>query len=87
MTIPLGSIVYVRYLDHVLFKDMDPNAYAKSFTREAIGWLDYEDGDCIRLVWERFAEPNPRGGARQRATGLVILKRAILEMQRSTRAL
>lgn len=80
--IPLGSLVYVRYLDHVLFKGVDPTAYAGSFMQETVGWLDHEDDDCIRLVWERFAKPTLREEVKQKATGLVILKSAILEMQR-----
>lgn len=73
-----GDIVYVRYKDHVLFRDAEANTY-KPFVREAVGWLDYEDQECIRLVWERFAEPSPEN-AKQRATGLVILKSCILEI-------
>jgi hypothetical protein len=76
------AVVYVRYLDHVLFKEVDPSAYAEPFAREAVGWLDYEDTDCIRLVWERLAVPDPHGETRQKATGLVILKSAILEIRR-----
>ncbi|MBA7662068.1 hypothetical protein ES703_70091 [subsurface metagenome] len=78
----LGTAVYVRYRDHVLFKDVNPGVYAKPFTREAIGWLDHEDDDCIRLVWERFAEPTSNKEAKQRATGLVIMKGSILELRR-----
>jgi hypothetical protein len=74
-----GSVVYIKYLDHVLFKDVDPLRYARPFVREAVGWLDHEDGESVRLVWERFAEPDPGGKARQKATGLVILKSNILE--------
>jgi hypothetical protein len=77
----IGPLVYVRYLDHVLFRDANPGAYGL-FTREAIGWLDHEDNDCIRLVWERFAVPDPHGEAKQKETGLVILKSAILEIRR-----
>ncbi len=76
-----GSLVYVRYQDHVLFRDMDPSK-ASAFTRECVGWLDYEDQDHIRLIWERFAMPDPPGESKPRATGLVILKKAILEMRR-----
>jgi hypothetical protein len=76
-----GSVVYVRYLDHVLFRDADPQLY-KPFIREAIGWLDYEDDSCIRLVWERYAEPRLDEEARMKATGLTILKSAILELRR-----
>lgn len=77
----LGEVLYVRYLDHVLFKDVDPNVF-KPFVRETIGWLDHEDGDFIRLIWERFAEPMPNGEAKQRASGLVIMKSSILELRR-----
>ena len=77
-----GDVVYIRYKDHVLFKDVDPGAYAKPFVRETLGWLDHEDDESIRLVWERFAEPNPHEEAKQRATGLVILKGNILKMRR-----
>jgi len=76
-----GAVFYVRYLDHVLFKDVDPSAYAKPFMREAVGWLDREDDGYIRLVWERLAEPAPSGEVRQRVTGMVILKSVILEMR------
>ena len=34
-----GSLVYIRYRDHVLFKDVDPSLY-RPFIRETIGWLD-----------------------------------------------
>ena len=77
----ISSLVYVRYHDHVLFRDVDPSLY-RPWTREAIGWLDYEDQEFIRLVWERFAMPDPPGEAKPRATGLAILKVAIVEMRR-----
>jgi len=79
----IGSVVYARYLDHVLFKDT-ASSY-RPFVREALGWLDHADGDCIRLVWERFSEPVPGGEARQRASGLVILRSAILELKKLER--
>ena len=76
-----GSLVYIRYRDHVLFKDVDPSLY-RPFIRETIGWLDYEDEECLRLVWERFAMPDPPNESRPRATGLVILKKAVMELRR-----
>jgi len=60
---------------------MDPSK-ASIFTRECVGWLDYEDQEHIRIVWERFAMPDPPEEARLRATGLVIIKRCVLEMRR-----
>lgn len=77
----IGDIVYVRYLDHVLFKDVDLSVYAPS-VRETVGWLDSETSDYVKIVWERFAEPDPRGEAKQKATGLVVLKSCILELQK-----
>jgi hypothetical protein len=60
---------------------MNPQT-VKLFTRECVGWLDYEDDECIRLIWERFAMPDPPAESKPRATGLVILKRTILEFRR-----
>ena len=45
-SLEVGSPVYIRYMDHVLFKDVDPSLY-RPWTREAIGWLDYEDEEYI----------------------------------------
>ena len=73
----LGSLLYVRYLDHVLFRDSNADSY-RPWTRETVGWLDYEDDQSLRLVWERFAMPSPNE-SQTKSTGLVILKTAILE--------
>ncbi len=80
---PIGSLVLVRYSDHVLFRDLDPSL-CRPWTRETVGWLDYEDADHVRIVWERFAMPDPPNESKPRATGLVILKKAIVEMRRLT---
>ncbi len=77
----LGRIVICRYKDHVLFKDGDASQY-QPWTREAVGWLDYEDEEYVRLVWERFSTANPLDDATTRSTGLSILKSAILEIRR-----
>ena len=77
----LGALVHMRYLDHVLFRDRDPET-ARPFARECVGWLDYEDDEYVRIIWERFAMPDPPGEAKPRSTGLVILKNAILEMRK-----
>ena len=80
-SLEVGSLVYVRYMDHVLFRDMNPET-AKPFTRECVGWLDYENEEHIRIVWERFAMPDPPSESKPRVTGLVILKNTIVEMRR-----
>jgi len=76
----LGVAVYVRYRDHVLFRDVNPAAFSAPFIRETIGWLEHDDDHCIRLVWERFAEAG-QSGTKQKVTGLVILKSCIQELR------
>jgi hypothetical protein len=48
-------IVYVRYLDHVLFKDMDPAACSEPFVRGTVGRLASENEGAIQVIWERQA--------------------------------
>lgn len=66
-----------------MFKDLDPSL-CRPWTRETVGWLDYEDKEHIRLVWERFSQPDPPNESKPRATGLVILKKAVLEIRKVT---
>jgi hypothetical protein len=77
----VGSLMYIRYRDHVLFTDTNPQR-ATPITRECVGWLDYEDEEYIRLIWERYAMPNPPNESKPKATGLVILKKTILETRK-----
>lgn len=76
-----GDLVFIRYDDHVLFKDADASQY-RPWTRETVGWLDYADEEFVRIVWERYPEPNFPKNARLRSTGLAIDRRTILEMRR-----
>lgn len=74
------SLVYVRYLDHVLYRNMAP-PNPKPIIRETIGWLAYEDNEVVWIVWDRAAAPS-RLEKLDPASSLVILKRCILEMRR-----
>ena len=64
-----------------MFRDVDPAQFPRTWIREAIGWLDYEDDECIRLVWERFTVPDSAQGE-PRAVGVTIYKKAVVEMKR-----
>ncbi len=75
-----ASLVFIRYKDHVLFKDAEAANY-RPWVRETVGWLDYEDDEYVRIVWERFREPDPPENARLRSTGLSISKNDIVEMK------
>jgi len=75
----VGDVVYIRYRDHVLFKDVNPDAYEPCI-RETVGWLAEENIDYIKIVWDKFSKPLEN--AKQRATGLVILRPDILVLSK-----
>jgi len=83
--LPLGAIVVVRYYDVVLFRDVLGDV--KPMVRETVGWLDYEDLEYIRLVWERYAEPIIGEESRLRTTGLAIRKVDIIELRTQNKTL
>ncbi|MCW3998914.1 MAG: hypothetical protein NWE93_01585 [Candidatus Bathyarchaeota archaeon] len=75
------ELVFVRYVDHVLYNrssalSMQPQV------REAIGWLIYECDNYITLCWDRDAGPPTLHGGDPKASGLVLLKSDILELQK-----
>ena|SRR5947209_7155789 len=76
-----GSLVIVRYRDHVRFENADSNLY-KPWTLEAVGWVDHEDSDCIRIVNERYSEPRASGKAQLRSTGVSIVKSTIVDVRK-----
>jgi hypothetical protein len=78
------TAVYVKYKDHLLFKDCDPQTFGP-FVRETIGWLDHEASDFVRVVWERAVGNGTKPAIKEKATGLVILRGDILEMRRLTK--
>jgi hypothetical protein len=73
-----GNFVYVRYRDHVLYHRGSPEAMMPQI-REAVGWLVQECGDYIIICWDRDASPPTLKGGDPKASGLVVLRSAILE--------
>jgi len=71
----------VRYRDHVLFRNADPEKQTP-ITQEVVGWLEAENEEYIRLIMARYPEPSPGKDPVVKATGFVILKKTILEMRR-----
>jgi hypothetical protein len=74
-----GSAVYVRYKDHVLFKNIEQPT-AEAMERETIGWLTKQDTDIILVEHDRTI-PNveiPSGSG----SGLIILKNCIIEIRK-----
>ncbi len=50
--------------------------------REAVGWLVYEAEQYIILSWDRDAAPPTLHGGDPKASGLVLLKTDILDLQK-----
>jgi hypothetical protein len=77
-SIPKGSVVYIRYKDHVLFKNT-PQPIKDAAERETVGWLAQETGDLICIQHDRTAEsPHLPNGT---ASGLLLLKKCVLEIR------
>ena len=74
-----SKLVYVRYLDHVLFRNANPGQI-KLIERETIGWLAKEDERSILLVWDRPVKLL-RGIKEKSCSGLLILKSDLIEVR------
>ena len=75
------ELIFVRYLDHVLYNRASAVAM-KPQTREAVGWLVYDCELYLTLTWDRDAEPPTLHGGDPKASGLVLLKNDILDLQK-----
>ena len=70
------SLVYVKYVDHVLFRNVDPNLL-KPCIREVVGWLVRETDEVLCLCHDRAIELLPF--EKHSESGLIILKSDVLE--------
>jgi hypothetical protein len=74
----LGSAVYVRYWDHVLFKNVkEPEA--EPVKRETIGWFSQETEEIMLIEHDRTV-PELRLSSGQ-CNGVVIMKNCIIEIR------
>ena len=73
-------LVYVRYMDHVLYNRADPLVMGPQI-REAVGWLVYECDDYVTIAWDRDAGPPTLRGGDPKASGMLLLKSDILEFK------
>lgn len=68
-------VVYVRYKDHVLFKNFQ-QPIEDAVERETLGWLAKETGEIILFEYDRTTpDMQPCNG---QSTGLIILKNRIV---------
>ena len=73
----LGSPVYVRYKDHVLFKNIIETP-KESIERETIGWLTKQTDEIMLIEHDRNI-PNAQISSGQ-GNGIIILKSCIIEI-------
>lgn len=79
--LPFSDLIFVRYLDHVLYHRAAAVAMRPQ-AREAVGWLIYDCEQYIVFAWDRDAEPLTLHGGDPKASGLVLLKSDILTFNR-----
>ncbi|MEM2130624.1 MAG: hypothetical protein QXZ70_08515 [Candidatus Bathyarchaeia archaeon] len=78
-TFSLGSPVYIRYKDHVLFKNIK-QPIEEAVERETVGWLSKQTDEIMLIEHDRTL-PDPRI-TNGRGSGVIILKGCILEMRK-----
>jgi hypothetical protein len=81
-----GDFVYVRYHDHVFFKDVDESVQTPRILT-AHGLLSYQDDQFIRLRFEDYEDHedhDPSSPTRVRSMGLVIVRSTIVEIRKVT---
>ncbi|MCJ7469694.1 hypothetical protein MUO74_04220 [Candidatus Bathyarchaeota archaeon] len=76
--IPKGSIVYVRYKDHVLYRN-EAQPLKDAAECETVGWLTQETGDLLCIQHDRTIESIKYSSGK--ASGLVLLKSCVLEIR------
>jgi len=78
MTAPVGSAVYVRYKDHVIFKNI-PEPVAEAAERETVGWLTKQNEEIMLIEHDRTVQSLETSSGQ--GNGIVILKNCVLEMR------
>jgi len=76
-TFSLGSPVYVRYKDHVIYKNIQ-QPIEEAVERETVGWLSKQTDEIMLIEHDRTI-PNEQIPSGQ-GSGVIILKSCILEM-------
>jgi len=77
--IPVGSAVYIRYRDHVLFRNT-MKTIDVPVERETIGWLTNENPEAIRIHWDKALKPFSKVNETPHC-GLVLIRSCIIEMR------
>jgi len=77
-TFSSGSPLYIRYKDHVLFKNTQ-QPIEDAVERETIGWLSKQTDEIMLIEHDRTL-PDPRI-TNGRGSGVIILRSCIIEIR------
>jgi hypothetical protein len=77
-------VYWIRYLDPVVFERVDRPADYHPVVRECLGWLDSQEGDVVRIVWDRSVSRLPNEKPPAGSNGLTVPKSAVVELRRLT---
>lgn len=72
------KLVYVRYRDHILFRNSNPKLYFDVNLREAVGWLIFESEKLLCISNDRSVYPLPN---EECESGFSIIKSDIEELR------
>ena len=75
---PLYPLVYVRYKDHVIYKNI-LQPIAEAAERETVGWLTKQNEEIMLIEHDRTI-PNAQIPSGQ-GNGIILLKNCILEIR------
>lgn len=73
-----NKLVYVRYKDHVLFKNVNPRLYFDVVEREAVGWLIFDSDQYLCISNDRSVQGLPNEACE---SGFSIIKSDIVELR------
>jgi hypothetical protein len=73
---PLNPLLYVRYKDHVIYKNILQPA-PEAIERETVGWLTHQNQDIILIEHDRTIKRKDISSGK--SNGIIILKSCILE--------
>jgi len=77
----IGFLFHVRYLDHVIFKNVD-SELCTPVMRELVGWLVKENDEAMWIVCDRSVERVSAQKVQACESGMVILKSDLLEIKK-----
>jgi len=75
---PLNPLLYVRYKDHVIYKNILQPA-PEAIERETVGWLTHQNQDIILIEHDRTIKRKDISSGK--SNGIIILKSCILEIR------